>query len=139
MGTLVKKQETDKHGTRQDQDSEEVEPGDHREVLLSPHSGLPDQQAHLRGGRYDPFQAAEEQDCWLCHASYEAHPAWPSPRHLPEAAGGERERRLDFVPDVSAVDTDVIEVDNETKALLRHLDMGSLPGIVVQQPGNTQW
>merc|ERR1712185_336077 len=38
----------------------------------------------------------------------------------------ERERRMDFIPDVSAVDTDVIEVDNETKALLRHLDMGNL-------------
>ena len=45
----------------------------------------------------------------------------------------ERERRMDFVPDVSAVDTDVIEVDPETKAMLRALDMSSLPGIVVQQ------
>lgn len=38
----------------------------------------------------------------------------------------ERERRMDFVPDVSAVDTDVIEVDAETKAMLRSLDMGNL-------------
>lgn len=45
----------------------------------------------------------------------------------------ERERRMDFVPEISAVDTDVIEVDPETKAMLRALDMGSLPGIVVQQ------
>ena len=45
----------------------------------------------------------------------------------------ERERRMDFVPEVSAVDTDVIEVDPETKAMLRALDMASLPGIVVQQ------
>lgn len=44
----------------------------------------------------------------------------------------ERERRMDFVPEVSAVDTDVIEVDPETKAMLRQLDMASLPGIVVQ-------
>mmetsp|Transcript_46872 Transcript_46872/g.107677 ORF Transcript_46872/g.107677 Transcript_46872/m.107677 type:complete len:152 (-) Transcript_46872:271-726(-) len=45
----------------------------------------------------------------------------------------ERERRMDFVPEVSAVDTDVIEVDPETKAMLRALDMASLP-VVVQQP-----
>ena len=45
----------------------------------------------------------------------------------------ERERRMDYVPEVSAVDTDVIEVDPETKSMLRALDMGSLQGIVVQQ------
>ena len=45
----------------------------------------------------------------------------------------ERERRMDFVPDVSDVDTDVIEVDPETKAMLRSLEMQQLPGIVVQQ------
>ena len=49
----------------------------------------------------------------------------------------ERERRMDFVPEVSAVDTDVIEVDPETKAMLRALDMASLPGIVVQQPSTS--
>merc|ERR1719230_2173860 len=45
----------------------------------------------------------------------------------------ERERRMEYVPDVSAVDTDVIEVDPETKAMLRSLDMANLSGIVVQQ------
>ena len=43
----------------------------------------------------------------------------------------ERERRMDFVPEVSAVDTDVIEVDPETKAMLRSLELGQLQGIVV--------
>jgi hypothetical protein len=33
---------------------------------------------------------------------------------------------MDFVPEVSAIDTDVIEVDAETKAMLRSLDMGNL-------------
>merc|ERR1712228_1011510 len=50
----------------------------------------------------------------------------------------ERERRMDFVPEVSAVDTDVIEVDLETKAMLRSLDMANLQGIVVQQ-SNAGW
>ena len=49
----------------------------------------------------------------------------------------ERERRMDYVPAVSAVDTDVIEVDPETKSMLRSLDMGSLQGIVVQN--NSGW
>ena len=51
----------------------------------------------------------------------------------------ERERRMDFVPDVSAVDTDVIEVDPETKAMLRSLDMAQLTGIVVQQASSGGW
>ena len=51
----------------------------------------------------------------------------------------ERERRMDFVPEVSAVETDVIEVDPETKAMLRSLDMGQLPGIVVQTNSSSGW
>merc|ERR1711966_148670 len=51
----------------------------------------------------------------------------------------ERERRMDFVPEVSAVDTDVIEVDPETKAMLRSLDMSNLQGIVVQQSNAGGW
>ena len=51
----------------------------------------------------------------------------------------ERERRMDFVPEVSAVDTDVIEVDPETKAMLRSLEMTQLPGIVVQQASAGGW
>ena len=51
----------------------------------------------------------------------------------------ERERRMDFVPEVSAVDTDIIDVDPETKAMLRSLDMGQLPGIVVQQGSSGGW
>jgi len=44
----------------------------------------------------------------------------------------ERERRMDFVPDVSCVDTEEIEVDPDTKAMLRALDMANLPGIIVR-------
>ena len=46
---------------------------------------------------------------------------------------------MDFVPDVSAVDTDIIDIDPETKAMLRSLDMASLPGIVVQQASSQGW
>lgn len=44
----------------------------------------------------------------------------------------ERERRMDFVPEESAIKTDVIEVDRETIELLAHLNMPQLPGVVQQ-------
>jgi small subunit ribosomal protein S17e len=43
----------------------------------------------------------------------------------------ERERRLDFVPEVSAIDTELIEIDSETKAMLDFLQMENLPGVQV--------
>ncbi|EEY60339.1 40S ribosomal protein S17, putative [Phytophthora infestans T30-4] len=45
----------------------------------------------------------------------------------------ERERRMDFVPEVSAIDTENIEIDNDTKDLLAHLDL-KLAGVHVPQP-----
>ncbi|KAI3721746.1 hypothetical protein L2E82_32764 [Cichorium intybus] len=42
----------------------------------------------------------------------------------------ERERRMDFVPDESAIKTDLIEVDKETIEMLNALGMGDLPGVV---------
>ncbi|KAH7284212.1 hypothetical protein KP509_34G043500 [Ceratopteris richardii] len=44
----------------------------------------------------------------------------------------ERERRMDFVPEESAIKTDLIEVDKETIELLQSLNMGQLPGVVKQ-------
>lgn len=40
----------------------------------------------------------------------------------------ERERRLDFVPERSVLDVDVVEIDPDTKALLQTLDH---PGIII--------
>ncbi len=37
----------------------------------------------------------------------------------------ERERKDNYVPEVSAVDTENIEIDNETKNMLRAMDMGN--------------
>ncbi|KAI3520341.1 hypothetical protein L1887_09699 [Cichorium endivia] len=42
----------------------------------------------------------------------------------------EREWRMDFVPDESAIKTDLIEVDKETIEMLNALGMGDLPGVV---------
>jgi small subunit ribosomal protein S17e len=41
----------------------------------------------------------------------------------------ERERRLDFIPDVSSVDIENIPIDPDTKAMLRSLDLHNLPGL----------
>eukprot|EP01116_Phalansterium_solitarium_P002346 TRINITY_DN12304_c0_g1_i1.p1 TRINITY_DN12304_c0_g1~~TRINITY_DN12304_c0_g1_i1.p1 ORF type:complete len:134 (-),score=42.61 TRINITY_DN12304_c0_g1_i1:291-692(-) len=39
----------------------------------------------------------------------------------------ERERKDNYVPEVSAVDVDVIDVDRDTKDMLRAMDMSGLP------------
>lgn len=41
----------------------------------------------------------------------------------------ERERRDNYVPDVSALEQDVIEVDSETKDMLKMMDFQSIPGL----------
>merc|ERR1712153_111225 len=44
----------------------------------------------------------------------------------------EREKRLDYIPDISQVDImieDGIEIDNDTKNMLRNMDMHNLPGL----------
>ncbi|CAF1696511.1 hypothetical protein Bca4012_000287 [Brassica carinata] len=46
----------------------------------------------------------------------------------------ERERRMDFVPDESAIKTDRIEVDKETLDMLASLGMGDMPGVVKVEP-----
>ncbi|GAU34660.1 hypothetical protein TSUD_67100 [Trifolium subterraneum] len=46
----------------------------------------------------------------------------------------ERERRMDFVPEVSAIKTDSIEVDKETLEMIAALGMAELPGVVQVDP-----
>ena len=43
----------------------------------------------------------------------------------------ERERRMEYVPDRSEVDTDQIHIDADTKDMLRDLNMDKLPNIFV--------
>lgn len=50
----------------------------------------------------------------------------------------ERERRMDFVPEVSAIDTDVIEVDNETREMLKELNLVNLGDLVLQTTQGSQ-
>ena len=46
----------------------------------------------------------------------------------------ERERRMDFVPEISAIRTDQIEVDGETLDMLAALGMSEIPGVVKVDP-----
>jgi len=43
----------------------------------------------------------------------------------------ERERRLDFVPEVSALDQGTIHIDKETRDLLESLGFGNMHDVVV--------
>ena len=45
----------------------------------------------------------------------------------------ERERRMDFIPDQSAINVDAIEVDKESMDMLRSLNRANLPGVSVAQ------
>jgi small subunit ribosomal protein S17e len=44
----------------------------------------------------------------------------------------ERERRMDFVPERSALDLPTIEVDADTRDMLRSLDFPEIKGVVLQ-------
>jgi len=46
----------------------------------------------------------------------------------------ERERRDNFVPEVSALEKDIIDIDPETKEMLSMMDFGKIPGLQVIQP-----
>ena len=46
----------------------------------------------------------------------------------------ERERRMDFVPDESAIRIDEIKIDKETEDMLAALGMTDVPGLVIVEP-----
>merc|ERR1711862_340597 len=47
----------------------------------------------------------------------------------------ERERRMEYIPGKSEVDVDYIQVDSDTKDMLKEMDMDKLPNIVVAGRG----
>ncbi len=47
----------------------------------------------------------------------------------------ERERRLDFVPDRSAIELDRIEIDKDTADMLKSINFGEMKGVSVKSAG----
>eukprot|EP00239_Pterosperma_sp_CCMP1384_P009447 CAMPEP_0197865602 /NCGR_PEP_ID=MMETSP1438-20131217/43753_1 /TAXON_ID=1461541 /ORGANISM="Pterosperma sp., Strain CCMP1384" /LENGTH=145 /DNA_ID=CAMNT_0043484091 /DNA_START=546 /DNA_END=983 /DNA_ORIENTATION=- len=45
----------------------------------------------------------------------------------------ERERRMDFIPEESAINVEKIEVDRDTMEMLRAMNMANLAGVTLQQ------
>jgi len=45
----------------------------------------------------------------------------------------ERERRMDFIPEKSALDLDTVEIDQDTHDMLKSLDFPELAGVVLGQ------
>lgn len=50
----------------------------------------------------------------------------------------ERERRLDFVPEVSALEQETIQIDPDTRDLLANLGFGDIDGVAVNQSHNNR-
>jgi len=50
----------------------------------------------------------------------------------------ERERKDNYVPEISAINEENIEVDPDTKAMLRYIDMGSLKVELITPPSLSQ-
>ena len=49
----------------------------------------------------------------------------------------DRERRMDFVPERSAIELDIITIDEDTKDMLDAIGFKDMAGLQVQKPGAT--
>ena len=46
----------------------------------------------------------------------------------------ERERRMDLIPERSAIDIDKISIDADTQAMLKSINFDNLPNVEIAQP-----
>merc|ERR1712189_24855 len=73
-----------------------------------------------------------KEGCWLHHSLDEKNPRRTSPWNLYQTS--RRRERDNYVPDVSAIEQDIIEVDKDTKEMLKVLDFGNIAGLQVTEP-----
>merc|ERR1712071_607438 len=106
----------------------------HREILHSIDVGFPCQQTYLRGNCHHPQQTPQKQDRWFRHPFDEASSTQDCTRYFHQTAREERERRDNYVPETSVLDIDTIEIDVETKDMLKMLELGNIPKLQVVNP-----
>ena len=137
----------DSHGSPHE-DRQEIRPRDHREVLLSSDSGLPCQQESLRRSGDHPLQEVVDHeissfDTSSCESRMRNKIAGFITHLMNRIQKGavrgislklqeeERERRLDFVPERSAIELDTIVVDQDTMNMLESINFKDMQGIQV--------
>merc|ERR1712108_90960 len=119
------------YGSCKNQDNQESFKTHHREILSSFDFGLPNQQKTTEEVAVIPSKKMRNKIAgYVTHLMkrIEKGPVRGISFKLQEE---ERERKDNYVPEVSAVDTTAISVSTSAKAMLDAIGFGDLPGLAV--------
>merc|ERR1712080_543032 len=111
--------------------------GDHREILHQAHAGLPHQQEDHREVALIPSKPLRNKIAgFITHLMKRLQRSTVRGISI-KLQEEERERSDNYVPDVSALEQDIIEVDAETKEMLKTMDFQSIPGLQMTTANRT--